>query len=335
MKTSRNAYARMQAIIIILFALNAFLPAYSQQSNNGFKTASFILPEKKNFFGMKDLLSVSDPVARQLHPLASKETPQQAEVVQTPVMETGATTVEPQAEASSENMEFSFKTTSYTYPTTGMMDAGIAEFPADQLILYAKALKQYAIQNGYDTSYAILSNMGMLCNKKRLFIINLSTLTIEQSGLVSHGRGQGPTVWVKQYSNQPGSRCTSLGHYKIGAKYKGNYGDAYRLEGLDTTNMNAQSRSIVLHSMGCIPEKEGFMPACVSDGCPAVSPGLLMSLFKILDTRQKPVLLWLFDSNLEEIVVNARLEKTEEKISETVRSERNAQDAEGIMNFRF
>jgi L,D-transpeptidase catalytic domain len=206
-------------------------------------------------------------------------------------------------ETNRENPEIIFKPTSFTYPENSKVDAGMAHYPASQLILYAKVLKQYAKKNGFDTSYGFLGNMGMLSNKKRFFVVNLVTMEIEQSGLVSHGRGQGPSVYDKQYSNENGSKCTSLGRYKILNKYKGTYGEAYRMAGLDSSNQNAYSRNIVLHAMGCIPDTDGIMPACISEGCPALSNQFLSSLRKIIDTRKKPVLLWIFDSNLEEAVM--------------------------------
>ncbi|MDP4264279.1 MAG: murein L,D-transpeptidase catalytic domain family protein, partial [Bacteroidota bacterium] len=110
-------------------------------------------------------------------------------------------------------------------------------------------------------------------------------------------------LYDKQYSNQAGSKCTSLGRYKIWGKYKGTYGESYRMIGLDSSNQNALSRNIVLHSMACIPDTDGVAPACVSDGCPAVSTNFLSSLSKTIDSRKKPLLLWIFDSNLEEAVV--------------------------------
>ncbi|HMG67200.1 MAG TPA: murein L,D-transpeptidase catalytic domain family protein, partial [Chitinophagaceae bacterium] len=124
---------------------------------------------------------------------------------------------------SKEEIEFNFRTTSFEYPTNSKRDIGISEFSPRFLVVYAKALKEYAKKNDFDTSYVFLSNMGMLCNKKRFFVVNLATMEIEEAGLVSHGRGQGPTIYDKQYSDEPGSRSTSLGRYKIVSKYKGNY----------------------------------------------------------------------------------------------------------------
>ena len=201
-----------------------------------------------------------------------------------------------------KNLEISFRPTSFVYPEGSREEVGVTEYPTGKLLLYAIVMKQYARQNGLDTTYAFISNMGMLSIKKRFFVINLVTMEVERSGLVSQGRGQGRTKYDKQYSNIIESKCTSLGRYKIGNKYKGSYGESYRLMGLDSTNQNAFKRNIVLHPMGCIPDDENIAPTCISEGCPAVSSNFLLGLSKIIDTREKPVLLWVFDSNLEEVI---------------------------------
>lgn len=195
-----------------------------------------------------------------------------------------------------------FKPTSFNYPKNTKKEVGISEYDAEQLLIYARVLKEYAKKNGYDTTYAFFGNMGMISNIKRFFVVNLKTMKVEISGLVSHGRGTG-SMFDKQYSNVEGSKCTSLGRYKITGKYKGGYGVSYRMAGLDSSNKNASTRNIVLHSMMCIPDIEKAMPACVSEGCPSVSTKFFTSLSKVIDSRKKPVLLWLFDSNLEEIVI--------------------------------
>jgi L,D-transpeptidase catalytic domain len=216
------------------------------------------------------------------------------------------------------NAEIRFKHTSFTYPMRSGKDIGIAQYSSEQLILYATTLKRYARKHGFDTTYAFFSNMGMLNNKRRFFVVNLVTMKIEQSGMVAQGRGQGPSRFDKQYSNKRNSKCTSLGRYKIMKKYKGEYGEAYKMMGLDSSNCNAFRRNIVLHSMGCMPDAEDNMPVCISEGCPAVSVKFLSSLSKIIDSRKKPMLLWIFDSNLEEVVIeqkpaNHALQEVDEK----------------------
>jgi hypothetical protein len=312
MKTNGSTHTRaVNGIVLTVLALITTVPVLSQANFASLKNKSFTGLDKKMEVIFQDYYAVTEPVARQFHATASVDF-----FSSSPVKNVTAADEIVLADRKDEknnlpsagnyneaNMEIRFKPTSFTYPVNSRVDIGIAQFPASQLILYAKALKQYAKKNGYDTGYAFLSNMGMLCNRKRFFVVNLTTMQIEQSALVSHGRGQSSSVFDKQYSNQTGSKCTSLGRYKITGKYNGSFGEAYKMKGLDSSNHNACSRNIVLHSMGCIPDIEGIMPACVSEGCPAVSTKFLSSLRKIIDTRKKPVLLWIFDSNLEEAIL--------------------------------
>ncbi len=321
MKTNGIIYARAKeciALSILTFITSA--PVLAQVNFASIKSNLYSGQEKKYTTAIKDYYAVSGAVSRKPYTVSVDlfMTPASKGVSiedETSFPERKEVNKEDRLAAKDKELEIesrdiSFKPTSFTYPENSRMDIGITQYSADQLILYAKVLKQYAKKNGFDTNYAFFSNMGMLSNKKRFFVINLATMEIEQSGLVAHGRGQGPSVYDKQYSNQEGSKCTSLGRYKISNKYKGGYGEAYKMVGLDSTNKNAYSRNIVLHSMGCIPDKDGVMPACVSEGCPAVSTQFLSSLGKIIDSRKKPVLLWIFDSNLEEAVVEDRAAKS-------------------------
>jgi hypothetical protein len=68
--------------------------------------------------------------------------------------------------------------------------------------------------------------------------------------LVAHGRGSDPehTGFVQRFSNQPGSEASSNGAYVTGEYYPGHYGRAMRVRGLDSSNSNAESRAIVVHS---------------------------------------------------------------------------------------
>jgi L,D-transpeptidase catalytic domain len=320
MKTNGIIYARVkQCIALSILVLTTSAPVLAQGSFASIKSNLYSGQEKKYTTGIKDDYAVTGAASH-------KPPTVLADLFTTPASKVAGTEdetiyidrksvnkddrlAEKNKEAEIDSRDISFKPTSFTYPENSRMDIGITQYSADQLILYAKVLKLYAKKNGFDTNYAFFSNMGMRSNKKRFFVINLATMEIEQSGLVAHGRGQGPSVYDKQYSNQEGSKCTSLGRYKIYGKYKGGYGEAYKMAGLDSSNKNAYTRNIVLHAMGCIPDRDGVMPACVSEGCPAVSPQFLSSIGKIIDSRKKPVLLWIFDSNLEEAVVEERLTK--------------------------
>jgi hypothetical protein len=329
MKTNGINYARAKnCSALSILALITALPVLSQVNFASLKSTSLSGQDKKSATGIRDYYAVSVPVTRKPHTVSVdlftsapvKNFSSEEEVIYADTRDAKNSTglIEKNKKADKEKVEISFKPTSFSYPENSRVDIGITQYPANQLILYAKVLKQYAKKNGFDTNYAFFSNMGMRSNKKRFFVINLATMQIEQSGLVAHGRGQGPSIYDKQYSNQTGSKCTSLGRYKISGKYKGAYGEAYKMVGLDSSNKNAYSRNIVLHSMGCIPDTDGIMPACVSEGCPAVSTKFLSSLRKIIDSRKKPVLLWIFDSNLEEAVVEDRSAKSKPGSANTI-----------------
>ena len=138
--------------------------------------------------------------------------------------------------------------------------------------------------------------MHIESGKNRFFVINLNSDSIMDAGLVTHGRCNQNWLRGRKYGNEVGCGCTSLGLYKIGSAYKGRFGLAYKLHGLDSTNSNAFQRFVVLHSMECVPESETYpYPICQSDGCPTVSPGFLKKLQVILDSSAKPVLLYIYE----------------------------------------
>ena len=51
------------------------------------------------------------------------------------------------------------------------------------------------------------------------------------------------------FSNVPNTRKTSLGLYRVGREYRGQFGRSKRLHGLSPSNSNAYKRAIVVHAM--------------------------------------------------------------------------------------
>lgn len=179
-------------------------------------------------------------------------------------------------------------------------EAGLTDYPHQRLENRIEKLSQLSAKSGYSTKYAFLLNLGLKSGKKRFLIIDLESKSIIASGLVAHGRGKEKFTLNKKYSNIYGSSCSSLGLYKVGSTYNGDFGKSFRLIGLEKTNNNALNRAIVLHSMGCIPDEEIDYPICQSEGCPSVSPGFLETISKIIKSTDKPVLLWAFDPAVDE-----------------------------------
>jgi hypothetical protein len=154
----------------------------------------------------------------------------------------------------------------------------------------------YARQHGYNTNTCFLIDMSIESGKNRFFVFDLQKDSILDAGLVAHGSCNKTWLSGRQYGNDVGCGCTSLGKYKIGAPYKGRFGVAYKLYGLDATNSNAFERAVVLHSYYAVPDKEVYpYPICQSQGCPMVSPAFLNKLAGIINASSKPMLLYTFD----------------------------------------
>ena len=160
----------------------------------------------------------------------------------------------------------------------------------------AVTAKQYAAAHQFSTQFCFLVDMSIASGKPRFFVYNLKKDSVSMEGLVTHGRCNQDWLSGRKYGNAVGCGCTSLGRYRIGNAYRGRFGLAYKLSGMDSTNSNAYSRFVVLHSHQCVPEKPVDPGAiCQSDGCPTVSPGFLQQLSVLIDKSEKPVLLWIFE----------------------------------------
>jgi hypothetical protein len=114
-------------------------------------------------------------------------------------------------------------------------------------------------------------------NEHRFFVLNLKDSAILNQGLCLNGKrdDEGNVI----YSNVIGSKCSSKGVYRIGYQYVGRFGKAFKLQGLEKTNSNAEVRNVVLHSYKGIPRN----PTAInilgrSEGCPTVNPEYLEEL---------------------------------------------------------
>ncbi len=159
----------------------------------------------------------------------------------------------------------------------------------------ATEARKFISEKGYNDRICFLIDMSLPSGQGRFFVYNLKKDTLQNSGLVTHGRCNEEWLEGRKYGNTVGCGCTSIGKYKVGHSYSGKFGLAYKLHGLDKTNDKAFERFVVLHSHECVPETEISSEICQSDGCPTVSPGFLQQLKRIINASPKPVLLWIFD----------------------------------------
>jgi hypothetical protein len=156
--------------------------------------------------------------------------------------------------------------------------------------------RAWMTRQGFNSSFCFLVDMRLPSGKNRFFVYDLQRDSVLLSGLVAHGSGGRNFSAEPVFSNVVGSGCSSLGRYRVGYAYAGQFGPAYKLYGLDTSNSRAFARNVVLHSYKGVPERETDPQAiCNSLGCPMVAPGFLNSLRPLIEGAKKPICLWIFD----------------------------------------
>lgn len=151
-------------------------------------------------------------------------------------------------------------------------------------------------QNKYNEKWAIFIDFRIPSHKYRFFLYDFTQNTVVEKGLVAHGSGSVTNNTSSLiFSNTINSHQSSLGKYEIVKKsYTGQFGKAYRLKGLDTTNNNAMKRAIVLHAYHCIPNEETSTPICLSLGCPMVSQKFFNTIARYIDSSEKPILMYIY-----------------------------------------
>jgi len=124
------------------------------------------------------------------------------------------------------------------------------------------------------TDMVAIADFAAPSSAKRFHLVNIASGTVE-SFLVAHGRGSDPSHsgWLRRFSNDPGSYCTSNGAYRTLSYYNGKHGQSIRLAGLDETNNNAEARAIVVHSARYVSDEiaRGAGVLGRSEGCFAVA----------------------------------------------------------------
>ena len=160
----------------------------------------------------------------------------------------------------------------------------------------AKELKLFAKKNNYETSVYFLVDMSVHSGKFRFYIYDANADTVKATGLVAHGSCNTKYLAEPVFNNTIGCGCSALGRYRISYAYKGQFGNAYKLIGLDSTNNNAFARNVVLHAWD-YPKDEEVYPeyTCNSLGCPMVSYAFLNKLSAEIKKAKRPVLLWMFN----------------------------------------
>ncbi|QSW88899.1 MULTISPECIES: murein L,D-transpeptidase catalytic domain-containing protein [Flavobacterium] len=159
---------------------------------------------------------------------------------------------------------------------------------------HVNEIKTFAASNHkFNSKIAFLVDMKIKSGRNRFFVYDLEHDQILDQGLVAHGSGSETNIKgdILQFSNTPESNCTSLGKYAIEGSYKGVFGKAFRLAGLDQSNCNAMKRAIVLHHYKEVPYEEQGYYIINSHGCPMVNEVFFKRLEKIIDSSKSKILL--------------------------------------------
>lgn len=172
----------------------------------------------------------------------------------------------------------------------------------DSLIIFERVREHTAKLNDflkthweYQEQFAFLIDMHIHSGTKRFFVVDLESGQIIKKGLTTHGSGsESNSSDSLIFSNVPNSYCSSLGIYKIGSAYYGNFGRSYKLHGLEPTNNKAFERAVVLHRYSCVPDDEQTYPICNSLGCPMLSENFFLEIDEMIKGSSKPILLEIY-----------------------------------------
>lgn len=179
------------------------------------------------------------------------------------------------------------------YSSTAEIDK---EIENKRLNWFGNEAKKWCASHHYNERFFFLADLALPSGKKRFFVYDMKGDSTICSSLVSHGCCNRSFLQTAHFSNEPGCGCSSYGKYKVGNKYVGKYGMAYKLTGLDSSNSNAWERNIVLHSYYSVPDTETYPePIVNSYGCPMVSKSFLQILQTRINSSSKPILLWITD----------------------------------------
>lgn len=114
-------------------------------------------------------------------------------------------------------------------------------------------------------------------SKQRFWVFDLERRKLLIEDHVAHGRGSGEEM-ATRFSNDMGSRQSSLGLFRTAETYYGNFGYSLRMDGLEPgINDLARKRKIVIHSAEYVDpiwiQLKGGIGR--SYGCPAVRPNII------------------------------------------------------------
>ena len=155
---------------------------------------------------------------------------------------------------------------------------------------------QYARRHGLNTDYALFLDYSIPSGTPRLFVWDYDRNEVIARTYVMHGIGGGSTKSEPVFSNNPGSKCSSLGRFEVTMNHGNKIKRSYRLKGLDSSCSNAYRRGIMIHrstwvDRWCWAE---YIPLHSNScqGCVTVSSKGMNYLENLINSQSRPLLLW-------------------------------------------
>jgi L,D-transpeptidase catalytic domain len=182
-----------------------------------------------------------------------------------------------------------------TPKTLPSLDINKTKEMAQKALLFCKA-------NKMNTHYCILIDMSLHSGVNRMVIWDFAQGIILKRMLVGHGCGT--SAWGQDgtkdkpiFSNAFDSHCSSLGKYKLGVRAPSDWGIKikYVMQGLETTNNNAQNRFVVFHGWDAMSDNEVFPQGSPEGwGCPTISNNNMKWIDSLL-RENAGVLMWIYE----------------------------------------
>lgn len=162
---------------------------------------------------------------------------------------------------------------------------------------HAEMALKYCKANGLRTDYCILVDFGVYPGKNRFFIWDFNKQDIVYSTICQHGRGGKSTLLKPVFSNEIGSKCSSLGKYHImNLSHMNRLPNipCYILKGVDTTNSNAFRRYVYIHPDASQFTTFPFPLPWMTEGCFGISSRGFDKVKQYKEMSNKPMLLWAY-----------------------------------------
>lgn len=161
----------------------------------------------------------------------------------------------------------------------------------------AKKAFQYSKDHNLSQHYCIIVNYSIPSGYPRVFVYDFTKGETIYQGYTMHGTGKGSTDEKAVCSNEIGSHCSALGHFKITKRHGTINPNGFFLEGLDKANSNAAKRHLMIHDSYWVNTYAGYRKYIPCDdiicqGCVTTTIEDMEFIGSLVKSESKNILLW-------------------------------------------